>query len=296
MKILVLGARGFVGRHIADALRASGHEVLAGVSGGGRATGELVVDFRRDTQVDAWLPRLAGVDAVINAVGVLRDTPGRPMQAVHVDAPRALFAAAEAVQLQKLVHVSALGIAANPGFYARSKWQAEAGLLQRASAGRLNATVLRPSVVFGKGGESSELFLNLARLPLLVLPGVARRTRVQPIHVKELALAAAALLRPAEIGGNRPVLEAVGPQALTLAELIASLRAQQGRPPARLLTLPDGLTRLSARLGDAVPLTPWGTEALSLLSHDSTGDVTDIQHLLGRSPAAYSRLLELNAD
>lgn len=45
------------------------------------------MDFARDTSAQAWLPRLAGIDAVVNAVGVLRESRARPIDAVHQHTP-----------------------------------------------------------------------------------------------------------------------------------------------------------------------------------------------------------------
>ena len=68
MKILIIGASGFVGRHLAAALQTQGHEVIRGVRKL-RLPTNIAVDFK-DTNKATWLPRLEGVDVVINAVGV----------------------------------------------------------------------------------------------------------------------------------------------------------------------------------------------------------------------------------
>ncbi|WP_168797234.1 NAD-dependent epimerase/dehydratase family protein [Lampropedia aestuarii] len=293
MRVLVLGGKGFIGRHISAALAQQGHQVIHGVSARhaqAMQPGDTVVDYGRDTQADTWMPRLEGVDAVVNAVGVLRDTAKRPMQAVHTDTPAAVFEAARRMQLAHLVQVSSLGIGQNTTPYGITKRAAEQALQTQMQAG-LSATLVRPSVVFGKGGDSSNLFLNLARLPVCVLPAVAWRTQIQPVHVLELAQCVARILSLPQ--AQRPSsLDAVGAAAVPLAGFIASLRAQNGSRPALMLKLPDGLTKASAKLGDALPLTPWGSEALGLLSHDNIADAAGITALLGRAPTHYSQLVQ----
>ncbi|WP_374565872.1 NAD-dependent epimerase/dehydratase family protein [Ideonella sp.] len=279
MKVLVCGGRGFIGRHIATALRGAGHEVLATVSGQ-PGPGELRVDFARDTTAAAWLPRLAGIDAVVNAVGVLRDSPRRPMTAVHLLAPMALFAACAQAGVRPVVHLSALGIDSGTTPYAHTKRAAERQLLERSARGELDGVVLRPSVVYGPGGASSRLFDTLARLPVLPLPSVAASARIQPVHVSDLAEAVVRLLTPAAV--RHGSIDATGPRAMTLAAFIGELRAQRGRAPARTCPLPERWTRWSARLGDACPLTPWGTQTLALLSVDNTADPGPFRSLLGR--------------
>src|SRR5574343_284391 len=97
MHILLTGATGFIGQTLPAALRAAGHQVHAGVSPRGAQAklqpDQVPMDFARDTTPEAWLPRLQGMDAVVNAVGVLRDSAARPIDAVHQHTPCALFQA-----------------------------------------------------------------------------------------------------------------------------------------------------------------------------------------------------------
>lgn len=291
MNILICGASGFIGRAIAAALEARGHRVLRGVrsASANPHPGEVLMDFTRDTAESLWLPRLEGVHAVINAVGVLRDGPRTPMQAIHSEVPQALFDACARQGVRRVIHLSALGIASGASPYARTKREAEAHLHALSADGALQGVALQPSVVFGAGGAGSTLFTALARWPVLALPPQAFSTQVQPVRIEELAQAVAALVEPAcALCGP---LACVGPLGVPLAGLIASLRSQRGYAPARVMRLPGALTRASARLGDALPFTPWGTQALELLAQDNTADPAPFARLLGRPATAYSQLL-----
>jgi uncharacterized protein YbjT (DUF2867 family) len=288
MNILLCGAHGFIGRHIAAALTAAGHTVRCGVRPGATAPGEVAMDFVRDTSPSVWEPRLKGMDAVVNTVGVLRDSPRTPMQAIHTEVPAALFEACARQGVRRVIHLSALGMARQPSAYGRTKHAAELALQRLSDTAALHGVVLQPSIVFGPGGASSGLFTALARWPVLLLPRPAIAARVQPVAVRELAEIVVALLGTAtDVTGP---LACVGPQASTLAGFIASLRHQSGQRPARLIALPDALTRASARLGDAVPLTPWGTQALDLLAQDNTADPAPFARLLGRPATHFSQL------
>lgn len=250
MKILVVGAGGFIGSHLCAALAASGHEAV-------RADLRPVSAW---AQPSAWAPLLAGIDGVAYAAGCLRDQAGGVndlLDLLHHRAPVALADACEAAGIECFVHVSALcgGVSA----YARSKHAGEVAL-----AGR--ACIVRPSLVVGAGGVSSRMLDLLSRLPWLPLPAEVARCRVQPIRVEDLAagigVALASPQRPAS-------WTAVGPEAATVAEWIARRRAARGHGPARQFPLPQALTRASARVGDMIALGPWCSTALELLAHDS---------------------------
>ncbi|MDB5730295.1 MAG: epimerase [Variovorax sp.] len=292
MKILVCGARGFVGRHVSAALRRAGHSVVEGVSTSAAAAGRpdaVHVDFVHDIRPEAWLPRLAGIGAVVNAVGLLRDSHSRPMAAVQAAAPIALFEACARAGMRRVVQVSALGIDAADTPYARTKREAEAALLAHVAAGRLQGIALRPSVIFGRGGDSSALFMNLARLPLLILPGPVLRARVQPVAVAELAEVAATLIGPrADLTGH---LECTGPVPVAMGDFIASLRRQGGHRAAPVLRLPDALTALSARLGDRVPPSPWCSETLAMLATDNVAPPEAFAAVLGRGATRFDALV-----
>lgn len=271
MKVWVLGANGFIGRAVVAALQAAGHEPVR----------RPRVDMAAATAAGDWLPHLQGVDAVVNAVGVLRDSRQRPIWPTHASGPQALFEACAQAGVRRVVQISALGVEGNPTAYARSKRAADERLLAMAAQGRLEAAVLRPSIVVGEGGASSGLFLALARLPWLLLPQPVASGQTQPLTVADLAAAVLACLAPQAPGG---VLPLAGPQVFTLRELIAHWRAALGHGPARVALLPAAPSRWSARVGDWLPLTPWCSETLALLAQPNTADAATLQGLLGRAP------------
>ena len=98
MVVLLTGASGFIGSHLAKALAAAGHRVICAVRNPGSRHdprfGYIAADFTRDFDSSAWLPRLAGVDVIINAVGIIRETAQQSFDAIHVRGPVALFQAA----------------------------------------------------------------------------------------------------------------------------------------------------------------------------------------------------------
>lgn len=254
MRILVLGAGGFIGGHAAAALRAAGHDVFAGS-----------IDYARALAPEDWRPALQGMEAVVNAVGIIRERGGRTFRAVHDAAPRALFDACASAGVRRVIQISALGAdgAASSRFHLtkRSADDYLAGL-------NLEWTIVQPSIVFGEGGASARLFALLATLPVTPLPGEGRQ-RVQPIHVADLSAAITRLIE----SPLRLKLPAVGPRAIALREWLSLLRAQLGLGRPRFVAVPLW----------AVPVEG---ETLQMLERGNTASPALITKLLGRPPRA----------
>lgn len=109
MKILVCGANGFIGAALCDGLTRAGHLVVKGVRRPA-ADGEIAIDCSRDVQASQWLPRLAGIDAVVIAVGILSERDSQRFDDLHQRAPAALFQACDDAGVWRVVQVSALGV------------------------------------------------------------------------------------------------------------------------------------------------------------------------------------------
>ena len=135
-----------------------------------------------------------------------------------------------------------------------TRYANEACLRSLAYAGLLDPVVLRPTVVFGKGGDSSALFMNLARLPVVVFPAPMLTARIQPVSVHDLAAAVVALLGPAL--QRTGTIACTGPGPLAMADFAARPRQQQGHAPALVPRLPLPLSFLprSRRIALAFPL------------------------------------------
>lgn len=280
--ILLTGASGFIGRHLADALARDGHEVVCAVREPSRMDDRrfryVAVDFTRDVDAQAWLPRLSGIDVVVNAVGILREHRAQTFDAIHSRTPRALFAACLQAGVTRVVQISALGADAQAAsHYHLSKKEADDYLASLP----LQSVIVQPSLIYGPGGTSASLFTTLASLPLIPLPGDGLQ-QVQPVHIDDL-LAAVRLLVDRDL---RPAtyLPVVGPEAMALRTFIATLREATGGGRARFLPVPSGLVRLAARAGGLLPGALLDPETLAMLERGNTGDAAPLTALLGRRP------------
>lgn len=287
-RVLVVGAGGFIGRHVVARLLAAGVSVTVCGRDAGRlrrqhpGAAALACDLARDSE-DDWRGRLAGIHVVVNAAGLIRDSGPGGMAAVHAEGPARLFRACRAAGVRRVVQISALGAdegARTP--YHRTKKAAEDALLGLG----LDACVVRPSLVVGRGGGSTALFGALAALPLR---GRLGGGAVQPIHVDDLAELIARLVRRPE--PLPPRLDAVGPERMSIDDLIAAIGAWLGLAPRPVLPLPDAALRLVARLGDWFGRGPVSSDTLAMLRRGNTGDAGPASAILGRPPAPVAEAL-----
>ena len=244
--VVMFGGSGFVGRYIAQALLAQGARVRFAERDPKRAwflkpqgnlgqTQFVTADITRPESVSQ---AVRGADAVINLVGVLKGN----FRKIHVDGARNVAEAAAAAGVPVLVHMSAIGAdAASPSAYGRSKGEGEAAV----RAAFPSATILRPSIIFGREDQFVNRFANMIRM-FPVLPVIRSDVKFQPAYVGDVAQAAVkALLDPEAHAGK--TYELGGPQVLTMGELNAWIASETGRNPA-IVPVPDAFSKIFARL------------------------------------------------
>lgn len=287
MVVLVTGASGFIGSAVVDALRAAGHRVIEGRRRSNLSSaGETVdVDFTRDFDPATWRPKLQGVDAVVNAVGILRERGAQTFDALHVRAPRALFAACVDVGVSRVIQLSALGADEQAtSKYHISKRRADDFL----AAQSISSAIVQPSLVYGPGGESARLFDTLAVLPLIPLPADGLQ-RIQPIHLDDLVGCIVALIERERWRTGRVAL--VGPEPMTLRDYLGALGRELGRSNVGFIRIPRSWVRTAAALGEMMPGALLDNDTLTMLERGNTADVADTQRILGSPPRAVANFI-----
>ena len=297
MQVAIVGGTGFVGGYLVDALLARGHRPALLVRDGSdarvrRADECRVVPGSIDDD-DAIAELVVGCDAVIYNVGILRESrkDGITFEATQYEGAVRLLRAAEAAGIERMLLMSANGVKANGTPYQDTKYRAERAVLNSG----LNATVFRPSVIFGdptgKMEIATQLYHDMVRPPIPAIDffsafGESRGpVRMSPVHAADVADAFAGALDNAATFGN--VYELGGPDILTWGAMIRRVAEAVGRRKL-LLPMPIELMKLAALFLDWLPLFPVTRDQLTMLAEGNTADPAVIAGLIGRAPRAFS--------
>ena len=267
--ITVFGGSGFLGRHVVRALAKRQYRIrvavrrpdLAGYLQPLGRVGQIHAVQANVRNRPSVAAAVRGSDVVINLVGILFESGRQRFDAVQSFGAEGVALAA-AAHNARMVHVSAIGADEDSSAaYARAKRRGEELVL----AATPEATIFRPSILFGPNDDFFNRFAGIARLsPFLPLVG-GGHTRFQPVFAGDVAEAIA----KAVDGVTRPgsIYELGGPDVYTFKELMEFTLATIERRRL-LLPLPFGVAKLQAAIFELVSKLPLRVLSKPLLTRD----------------------------
>lgn len=270
LTVCVLGGTGFVGTELVTRLVRDGHEVrvptrrlINGAHLKVLPTVQLVTANIHNSRVLGQL--FAGVDVVINLVGILNERGRATFRAVHKDLATKVIEEMRAQRVRRLLQMSSLAAGAQaPSQYLRTKAEAEAQV--RVAAATIDATIFRPSVIFGERDSLTHRFAGLLRMSHGFLPLARPGARFAPIYVGDVVEAfMRALADRSTIGKS---LDLCGPDVMTLEQLVR-LTARAAHLPCHILPLPDFIAALQGMVMGMLPGQPFSTDNYRSLTIDS---------------------------
>ncbi len=275
MRIVLLGASGFLGRYVLQALIDDSHYCTVLTRNATRRSTLNLLSGVRLVQADIYdrdvlAGQFAGADAVISMAGILNESGrgGKGFNRAHVELVEGVVEACRTAGVTRLLHVSALNAGEGSSHYLQSKGQAEALLL---AADDLNVSIFQPSVIFGRGDEFFNRFAMMLRLAP-VMPLACPKARLQPVYAGDVASAMATALDDPMTWGKR--YELAGPLSYTLKELV-QWTADTMAARRLIVGLPKPLSAAMAAVMNLVPGKPFSWDNYQSLQTDNTSEKND---------------------
>lgn len=229
---------------------------------------------------------VSGADAVVHAVGIIRETEGRSFGDTNVGTTQSLIDAMKDVGTNRLVCMGILGASDDPEMpYGRSRWQAESAVTESG----LEWTVVKPSLVLGVSDAVSRRTVKLLRTgPVALLPFPdGGRTLLQPMYVSDLAAALTLCVTEPERAGQ--TYEIGGPEHIALVDIARAFATELGIRRVYSLPMPRALIQFGAAVMGRVLKDPPITAAeLSQLRVDNVTALDSIERAFGFTPRRFS--------
>lgn len=296
MRVLLIGAYGFIGSAIAHELAARGHEVTGlgrDLEYGKASLPQLRwvgADLSRMTEVENWRELVATNDAVINASGLLQSGDGGSVEAVQLQSVRALAAACEAERVALFVQISAAGAGADPtSDFMETKAKADELLTKSA----VPSLIIRPGLVIGRNAfGGTEMIRAAAALPFrLSLPFQAP---IQCVALSDLVDAVVNALEAKTL--SQGVFDLVEREQRSLESIIFEHRQWLGfGKPRWPMRVPFALVRIGSWISDWLGHLGWRSplrrNGLLALQSGVRGNAEDAMTLLGQKAFPLEALL-----
>jgi len=284
MNILITGANGFIGSHLVDTLADQGHKVIAGIHDINNdkrynlSIKTIECYYSQNFSIEKWLTKLSDIDVVINTVGIIKETVSQKFKLLHQDIPIALFKACEIASVKKVINISALG-ADDSAFsqFHLSKKIADNFLMTL----NLNWVIVMPSIVYGPGSKSMNLFKSMAALPITPLINNGNQV-IQPININDFCIAVNYLVTSTQT--MRFKIAFVGSDIITIKDLFILLNKWLDIKSIRFINIPYPVMLLFSKIMNVIPGNPISSESIKMLQQGNIADVTPFVDYFGFTP------------
>ena len=274
-EILLFGATGQIGRNLIRKLSQNNYKITAVTRNTHRAgyilktqanPGFLELVELKNFDIKKIEDLMKNCTVCINLIGILFEKKRGDFKIIHTDLPNLLSQIAKKYKIQKLIHLSSLGIEnALDSDYAKSKLEGE----KKIKSNFEKFVILKPSIVYSVDDKFTTKFMTLlSRLPIMPLY-YNGNTKFNPIHVSDLV---DIIINTIENKNNNLVLECIGPEILTFKEIIEKILISMQKKRF-LIPVPIQIASLTAKLLQLLPNPLLTEDQLKLLKYDnvSTG-------------------------
>ena len=283
MLVLVTGATGFLGQRVVRELLARRHQVRCLIHSPGKDRlfdhGSVEIHYGSILSPDALQQAFHDVQSVVHLVGIIRPSRRASFDGIHRQGTANVAAGAREAGVREFIYVSAMGALPDPSLpYFYSKHQAELEVIDSGLA----YTILRPSVLFGKGDEFLTALAGLVRLgPVTPVIG-GGRNRMQPVAADDVARCISASVGNSTLK-NRTI-NLGGPHRLSYNDLLDEVSIALGKR-CRKLHIPTFLAKpVVAVLERVLPRAPVTSDQIKMLGIRNVSEGRELEQAFGFTP------------
>ena len=270
-EILLFGATGQIGRNLIRKLSQNNYKITAvtrNIHSAGYILktqanpGYLELVELKNFNLDRVESLIKNTSICINLTGILYEKRKDEFQILHSDFPSLLSKKANQFQIEKFIHISALGIEkATDSKYALSKLEGERKIKENFK----KSIIIKPSIVYSVDDKFTTRFMSLlSMLPIMPLY-YNGKTKFSPIHVTDLVDIIFNLIESKE---DNLVLECIGPEVITFKEIIEKLLIAIEKKRV-LLPLPLSIAKITAKFLQLLPNPLLTEDQLIMLKYDN---------------------------
>ena len=270
-EILVFGATGQIGRNLIRKLTKNNYKITAVTRNIHKAgyilktqanPGYLNLIELKNFDIEKIDNLVRNCSICINLIGILYEKKKNHFKIIHTDLPNLLSKKSSKYNIDKFIHLSALGIEnANDSSYAISKLEGEKKIKENFN----KYAIIKPSIVYSVDDNFSTNFMSLlSKLPIMPLY-YGGNTKFSPIHVSDLI---DIIFKIIETKNDNLILECVGPEVLTFKEILQKLLFSMKKKRV-LLPIPFPLAKLTAKILQLFPSPLLTEDQLRLLKYDN---------------------------
>ena len=290
MRVLIVGASGFIGSYIAASFLNDNHQVVCCVRDVEKTKGRfplaqvVACDFNVDITPESWIEKLENIDVVVNVAGVLNSSGDNKIDNVHIKGPQALFEACEQAKIKRIIHISALGIDDEKTTDYSITKKATDNYLQTITT--IDWVILQPSLVYASGcyGGTS-LLRGLASIPYFIFLMGDGSQQFQPIHMSDLTnVVLHCAKRDSEI---KRTLKIVGPEVVAVKDILVSFREWMGLSPALIIKIPLIFIELMVWIADKIGRGPLNSTSYKMMMHPNIADKKDFIEFTSVVPKTF---------
>ena len=270
-EILVFGATGQIGRNLVRKLTQNNYKIVAVTRNIHRAgyilktqanPGYLDLIEIKNFNYEKIKDLIKNCSICINLIGILYEKKKNQFKTIHTDLPDMLSKIAFEEDIEKFIHLSALGVElAENSKYALSKKDGDDKIIKNFK----RSIIIKPSIVYSVDDKFTTRFMTLlSRLPIMPLY-YNGTTKFRPIHVSDIV---EVIFKTIYSKHESLILECVGPEVLSFKKILQNLLMSMNKKRI-LLPLPYPIAKISAKILQLLPNPLLTEDQLNLLKFDN---------------------------